>query len=89
MKTAIRKFAKWLLHVVGAGRDIYIVPESVAILLPETVALVAMIEQRADPAMSGEFKRHKVFGVLVKAYPELRQRDISLAIEFAVRAINV
>lgn len=89
IRVKLRIFAKWLLCQVGAGRDIYVVPDTVAALLPDTIRAVGVIELKASPDMSGEFKRHKVYGALVKKYPGARKSDLSLAIELALRALNV
>lgn len=35
--------------------------------------------------LSGEFKRHQVYADLIKEFPQIPHRDISLAIEMAVR----
>lgn len=37
---------------------------------------------------SGEFRRHQVYAELLKEFPSLRPRDLSLAIEMAVRACS-
>jgi hypothetical protein len=36
--------------------------------------------------LDGEFKRHQVYADLLKEFPDVRRRDLSLAIEMAVRA---
>jgi hypothetical protein len=41
---------------------------------------------RKGAHLSGEFKRHQVYADLIKEFPDLPQRDLSLAIEMAVRA---
>jgi hypothetical protein len=36
--------------------------------------------------LAGEFKRHQVYADLLKEFPDVRRRDLGLAIEMAVRA---
>ncbi len=39
--------------------------------------------------MSGEAKRHQVYSRLIKNFPDASRQDIALAIEIAVRSLNV
>jgi hypothetical protein len=54
---------------------------------PITV-LADHLTRRADAlgALSGEYKRHWAYARLIKAHPEARRRDLSLAIELALQA---
>jgi hypothetical protein len=36
------------------------------------------------PGYSGEYKRHQVFAMLIKEYPEVSQRVLALAIEIGL-----
>ena len=46
--------------------------------------LVAWADARF-PETSGEHKRHQVYAVLIKQYPNDRKRDLGLAIELALQ----
>ena len=89
MKRLVRGFAKWLLKAVGAGHHIFIVPDGIANMVPEAIRIVMSVEEHSSPHMSGEFKRSKVFGSMVKAFPKARKSECALALEFAVRALGI
>ena len=42
--------------------------------------------QRKQAHHSGEYRRHQVYAELIKEFPKTPHRDLSLAIEMAVRA---
>lgn len=44
-------------------------------------------EQQCDPSTSGEFKRHRVLAELKKVVPEIKEKDLALGIELAVRDV--
>ena len=46
--------------------------------------LVAWADARF-PETSGEHKRHQVYAILIKQYPNDRKRDLGLAIERALQ----
>lgn len=47
-------------------------------------SLTHQADQLAD-SPSGEYKRHWVYGKLIKQFPDRRRRDIALAIELALQ----
>lgn len=56
---------------------------------PEVLALAEDgVARFIDKGPSGEFRRHQVLSKMLKDMPGLRQRDASLAIEFALRRVS-
>lgn len=56
---------------------------------PEVLALAEDGVQRfIGRGPSGEFRRHQVLSKMLKDKPGLRQRDASLAIEYALRRVS-
>jgi hypothetical protein len=81
MKKTIQRFALWLLSLF---------PVPVDNTLPDYAirAEVLVREQEAFTDTSGEYKRHQVYAKLIKEFPDVRQRDLGLAIELAVQRIE-
>jgi hypothetical protein len=50
-------------------------------------AFALSMSWRHNLTVSGEYKRHQVYAAMVKQYPDMRKRDISLMIERAVHAL--
>ena len=56
-------------------------------VLARALVLVESVHQCADPAASGEYKRHTVYARLLKEFPDTRRRDVSLLLEAAVQQV--
>jgi hypothetical protein len=63
-------------------------PERAGSLDAYAVTVVKWIEAKGLPAAADQYKRALAYNRLVKAYPEARRRDVSWAIESAVRAVK-
>lgn len=75
---------KWGLVAIPLEGPVDYVPARVMEMMPQAVALV----KEWDRVMqSGEFKRGRVYGRLIKKFPEARPRDVSWALERAVRQL--
>ncbi len=57
-------------------------------VLARALVLVDAVGRSADPAASGEFKRHTVYARLLKEFPATRRRDVGLFIEAAVQQVQ-
>lgn len=79
------RFALWLLKLCG-----YIAPNNYAHLDSIIEAAIPLVKQQAMAYAdrSGEAKKHAVYANLIKSLPEVSKRDISLAIEFAIRRLD-
>jgi len=92
MKPKLIQFLFWLLTKLGAEyyREKpepvrgYPLPKSVTDLIPEAHFYVARLDQARE---SGEWKKHQAYAAMIKNHPESAKRDISLAIEIAVREL--
>ncbi len=78
--------AKWIyrivLWVVGRlGYELVPVPPGVRTLVGEAAELTARYEPMNE---SGEWKRHQVYAAMIRRHPDVRRREIALAIELAV-----
>lgn len=65
------------------GKEI-IAPGEVWTLVPAARDIIAWTDGAA-PGTSGEYKRHQTLAELRKRFPQARERDVSLAIELALR----
>lgn len=78
---------KWLAHVLQRVVEWLMPPISPVIpvfsLLDRDAA--QLVKQMAHLDVSGEYKRHQVYAALIKAFPQIRHRDLGLAIEKAVQ----
>lgn len=63
---------------------LHIAPEIINIL-PDIEVWIK--EQELIPNVSGEFKRHNVYAKVIKKYPQMRKRDLALAIEIAIQKV--
>jgi len=63
-------------------------PEIVIPVLDPVQALASQLITQANALMdtTGEYRRHWVYAKLIKAFPDRRKRDLSMAIEVAVHA---
>lgn len=92
MKNLLVKFALWILRKYNS---LPAIPQPIrvvqyprgfdAALRYLSVAKVFIAEQEAkNPDHSGEAKRHAVYGLLIKKFPEARKRDLAKAIELGM-----
>ena len=61
--------------------------ERVSIAKEKARLLVIDAERKSAPGTSGEYKHHQVLALLQKEFSEYAKRDLSLAIELAVRDV--
>jgi hypothetical protein len=83
IRRTLLRFAKWVIYRYQHG--IFVVPPAVEKILPRTLALCEEISRRPTP--SGEFRRMMVYGRLQKEFPEMRHKDLGLAIELVVHDV--
>jgi len=79
LKKLINRIGLWLVHCTEE-----IIELNLPILAPvEIRAKELCLEQDSIsvPGTSGEYKRHNVFSRLIKEFPQISKREISLVIE--------
>lgn len=87
MMASLRRRVALALHRVAAW--IWTPPPQTVAnpVLARALVLVDAVDRSADPAASGEFKRHTVYARLLKEFPATRRRDVALFIEASVQQI--
>lgn len=88
----IRKLLIWFIQKL-----ICLVPQCQVIVLgDEMMKLIAAgiiwcddCERQAPENAGGEWKRHKVYGKMQKQFPNVRLKELSFAIEEALRRANI
>jgi len=53
-------------------------------VLPVAAELIAQQDKIANPATSGEHKRHNVYAKLIKLYPNVERKHLAKAIELSI-----
>ena len=66
---------------------ILILSHEVQEAIPEIKELCWKMDQLPNTT-TDEYKRHTVYAALVKKYPDMKRKDISMAIEIAVRELS-
>ena len=67
--------------------NVLIIPEYIEDILPAALEIIMALEKVPD--VSGEWKRHQCFAKLIKKYPDIRKRDLALAIEIVVQQYDI
>lgn len=80
----MRKFALWILRKF-CNEEPFLVPVDLEGLVAS--AFVHVSEFEKIPGVSGEWRRHQVYSLMCKKYPERPKKDIGLAIELALRKL--
>lgn len=80
MKPTLIKIALWILKVTGYQ---FPSPQIAASKYVPAAASFCAVYMNWDA--SGEAKRHQVYALLIKQFPEARKKDLSLAIELALQ----
>ena len=64
------------------------IPDDIKIILPDIETLIRTTELAVSEGTSGEWKRHNVYAMLIKKYPDIRKSRLALAIEIAIQRMN-
>jgi hypothetical protein len=75
----------WLARLGGV--ESITVPRTMLPLIPAARLMCAAVEAAVDPSTGGEYKRHQVYALMLKRYPEARKGHIALAIELALGGV--
>lgn len=57
-------------------------------IIERAVVLVDRANAGMDPGTAGEYKRHYVYGILQKEFPDVAKRVLSRCIELAVEQVS-
>jgi len=79
MKNILLKLARWIFTRYGI--ECFFVTPAIRLIIK---AASSFTDQFDPYSKEGEWKRHQVYGRLVKQFPKSDRRDISLAIELAL-----
>jgi len=82
MKHLLSRLASWVLRCCGCSL-LPLLPEVQKVVRRARV-LCAEQDERCALGTSGEYKRHEVYARLLKEFPEVRKRNVALAIEVAL-----
>jgi hypothetical protein len=79
----------WYLNRLGHERIkrldyVDLVPDNVVLLTSSAISLVLQIDKAPQ---GGEWKKHQVYARMLKMFKEEKKKDISWAIERAVRCL--
>jgi hypothetical protein len=89
MKKTLIQFLFWILRKLSA--EFYLAPVSGYTLTHDVMKLIPMarifVAQLDSQQQAGEWKKHQVYARMLKNNPGIAKRDISLAIELAVREL--
>jgi hypothetical protein len=91
MKERIIKLALWVLMKCGKTVLLYPLPDNMITLPIDLTSLVVDARSQCSKFefldATGEWKRYHVNAILQKQFPMRPKKDISLAIEYAVRSL--
>ena len=83
MEKLLLRLAYWIFRRYGRGPNdqTMMLPDAVVSALPAARALCDLQDLRSASGTSGEFKRRQVYSRLMRDYPRMDRRLISLCIE--------
>jgi hypothetical protein len=84
MITSLRRKIASYLSKSAVAIDIPL-PKPEIILDPFETHVRDLIREKERLNVDGEYKRHMVYAELIKRFPNMRKRDIALAIEVAIQ----
>jgi hypothetical protein len=88
LRDEVARLEEKMKHMVEVDHEtltlLKLIPPEVFTILPSTIELVNIAETGSAKGTSGEYKRHVVYANLIKKFPDVNKKILSLAIEFAL-----
>jgi hypothetical protein len=83
---------KWLIAlstwiIKRYGITSILITDDIELIASEAKSLCA-VEDAVHSSLSGEYKRHQVYARLIRLFPKLSRRDISIGLELGLRRVS-